>query len=699
MIPQEKRILQLKTKSMDLNRDTPTHLPPWLVLVVDDEPDVITITRLNLRNFSFSGRPLQIIEASSGREARQILSKTKDIALCIIDVIMETDDAGLKLVQYIREELGDQQIRLVIRTGQPGIALERYVIDNFDIDDYKEKSELSIQKLYTTVRSSLKSYQDITTIDLARKELEAVSIQLRDRETHFRLILESAIDGIITIDSHGLLNDINPAAESMFGYYKHEIVGKNIAEIIIPPEFRQAHTHSLQRHAIGDPYSLKRKINFNGLRADGKIIELEASLNSFHHDGKKYYTAFLHDITEQKLAERALIRAKEKADQANQAKSTFLANMSHEIRTPMNIIIGMGDMLTASLLTKEQQGFVDKLQIAGNNLLNLINHILDLSKIEAGHLQITVEPIQIRDLLHETIDLLQVLAESKGLKTECLITENVPEWLLLDGTRLRQVLLNIVGNAIKFTEHGMVTLQVGLDEKTSDYLHLEIKDTGVGIEAAYHECIFDAFIQSDTSITRRYGGTGLGLSIAYQLVEKMGGDVWVESQIGVGSTFHIILPLRVAKAPMDHSNQPMTLENVSIATPMRILLVEDIEFNQLLIRTFLMNSPHVLTMASNGADAVSLITQGDSSFDLVLMDLQMPVMDGYTATRFIRQWEQETGLKPLTIVALTAHALEEDIQQSKNAGCDFHLTKPIRRQQLLDSIQQISKKTKDLFAA
>ncbi|MBF0125267.1 MAG: MASE1 domain-containing protein, partial [Magnetococcales bacterium] len=404
-------------------------------------------------------------------------------------------------------------------------------------------------------------------------------------------------------------------------------------------------------------------------------------------DGTLLWYGFITDITPQKEVNDELRRAKEKAEVATRAKSDFLAVMSHEIRTPMNAVIGMGDVLLETSLTEEQRRYVHKLQSAGNNLLELINQILDLSKIEAGGLTIVSEPVQMRPLLTEVVALLSVIAEGKGLRCQCHVDETLPEWLIGDRMRLRQVLVNLLGNAIKFTERGQVSLSCRIAPDESARYELLVADTGVGVDSKHANQIFEAFSQVDSSITRHHGGSGLGLAISRQLVTLMGGELWLESQPGQGSLFRILLPLHPCACVVTDASRSAVVDGER-QRPLRVLLVEDAEDNQLLIQLFLSKTPHHLTIAGNGEEAVQLVQQG--AFDVVLMDVQMPVMDGYTATRLIRRWEQQHHLPRLPIITLTAHALEGEIERSRQAGCDLYLTKPIKKLLLLEAIQRLS---------
>jgi signal transduction histidine kinase/CheY-like chemotaxis protein len=428
-------------------------------------------------------------------------------------------------------------------------------------------------------------------------------------------------------------------------------------------------------------------------------------------DGDSLWDSVQIDITEQKQMEEALRLARVEAERASRAKSEFLAVMSHEIRTPMNVIIGMSDVLLDADLGHEQRHYARKIQTAGHNLLELINQILDLSKIEAQQIHLLPEPTHLPTLLREAVEMLVPIAAGKGLVLACHLDDSTPEWVQIDRLRLRQVLLNILGNAVKFTEQGSINITSEMEQQPARRLHLRVQDTGIGIHAEHLEHIFESFTQADASISRRFGGTGLGLSLSRQLMTLMGGTLWVESQPGQGSTFHIALPgeripsctppaagaTTTTAAPLAPASAALPVDPVlpvpAASSPQsgsphsgRVLVVEDMEDNQLLIRAFLKQHPYRLEFATNGQEAVDAICtmDPDSPFDLVLMDVQMPVMDGHRATRMVRAWEQATGRPRLPIIALTAHALAGEADKSYEAGCDLYLTKPIRKQALLD---------------
>ncbi len=511
----------------------------------------------------------------------------------------------------------------------------------------------------------------------------------------FKQVVECASEGIVISDPNQRDNPIiyaNPAFEKMTGYPNQEILGKNC-------RFLQGHAteHST---VVKIREAIREKKNFAGeilnYKKNGTPFWNFLTINPFvnEHGQLLHFFGVQRDISEKKLAELELKYTKEAAEAANQAKSDFLSAMSHEIRTPLNAIIGMVEILRDTKLQLEQQEHIQRIGKAGDTLLELISDVLDLTKIEAN--QVTLEGVNFDLTKHieSVVEMFTIRAEEKELELRSHIALDVPLLLKGDPTRLRQILTNLVGNAIKFTENGWVTLRIQNDPQATSpqqRLLFSISDTGIGIPHEKLETIFQEFTQVDSSTTRQYGGSGLGLAICKSLVELMGGTIWSESLLGHGSTFYFTMPYEPCEAISDEPEtkpvhtfpevDPVIEPCAPKYSKLRVLLAEDYEVNRVVFGHYLREIHAEVDFVVNGQEAWEVFQK--RNYELILLDMQMPVMDGYAAVKKMRTWETEQGLTPVPILALTAYSLKDELQKTLDAGCTDYLVKPLKKAKFL----------------
>ena len=511
---------------------------------------------------------------------------------------------------------------------------------------------------------------DITERKTAEQALHDSEAELGRQKAYAEELLQLSPVAIVALDLDECVVSWNPAAEKLYGYSTAEAMGKHLDELLFPTEELRRESRAVARQA--DEEGLAHLIGRRA-RKDGTLVDVEILMVPLVFDGERTgYLVLYHDISE-------LLRARENAEAATQAKSAFLATMSHEIRTPMNAVIGMTGLLLETDLTPEQREFAEVARAGGDALLHVIDDILDYSKIEAGKLELERAPLDLLECVEAALEMVAPMASDKGIELGCLLDDGVPAGIQGDAARLRQVLLNLLSNAVKFTEEGEVVVHVDAEPVAagSHRIHLAVRDTGVGIPQDQMDRLFASFSQVDASTTRRFGGSGLGLAISRRLVELMGGTISVESQEGTGSTFHIAVTADEAEVAARTS----ALEGPQALSGKRLLVVDDNATNREIVsrqaRSWAMHPMAV----EHPSEALGLIEAGER-FDVAVLDMQMPEMDGLALAREIRRHRREL---PLVLVTSLG-----GLPQARSAT-DFvaQLTKPLRASQLLDALMNV----------
>ncbi|MBK1664787.1 hybrid sensor histidine kinase/response regulator [Rhodospirillum rubrum] len=576
------------------------------------------------------------------------------------------------IIALVRETIGRGEIMtLEIRLGTRIYLLnavpiihDRYV--NIYVSDVTDrvKAEIALRSL----NESLEAQVLTRTRDLAESEART------------RAIIATMVDGLIVMDDQGRIDLFNAAAQRIFGYDESEVVGQNAASLM-SAEDAAGHAEPFGLHLWdGRSPLLNGTLKVIGRRKNGASFPLAVAISELPAPppggapARRLFTGVIRDISDQIRHESDLRKAKEEAEVANRAKSDFLAVMSHELRTPLNGVLGMAELLCDTPLDPEQQRYARTIAISAEALLVIINDILDLSKIEAGHLDLENRPFDPASLLEGVRTLMEGPARDKAITLRTAIEGTNPTLRLGDEGRLRQILLNLANNGLKFTEKGSVTLR--LKTGAGGSLRFEVEDTGIGIPQESHDKLFHDFTQVSASTARRFGGSGLGLSICRRLVGLMGGRLGFDSTPGVGSLFWFEVDLPEARAVQSQPVAPPPGE------PLSILVVEDNEINRQVALGLLTKLGHRVTCVDDGAAAVRIVDT--TPFDLILMDVQMPGMDGYEATRLIRGKPAPVGTLP--IVAMTANATSGDVAAAMAAGMTGYLSKPITRKRLAEAL-------------
>ena len=524
-----------------------------------------------------------------------------------------------------------------------------------------------------------------------RPALRIAREQLRASEERYRLLFEQTPQPMVVYDRATLeIVAVSDAMVAAYGYSRDELHSMAIPNLL-PPEdveqllaFLNANPNGARPEFAGRPAGYPGRHRLK----DGTMIEIEVTSSNLDLNGRDCRIAHFDDVTLRNAAAAEVAIARDQAVEASNTKSAFLANVSHEIRTPMNGVIGMNELLLGTELTDEQREYAEQVTRSGEQMLAIINDVLDLSKIETGHFELDISDFDLHETIKETCSVAAGQARVKGLRLELELDAEVPIRRRGDGRRLRQILLNLVSNAVKFTSDGSVSVRVSSAPRPSDaaLVRLEVADTGIGIDAASVQRMFEPFTQADASTTRHYGGTGLGLAIARELVEMMGGTIGADSEVGSGSTFWFEVELGAAEAaelPSAHQAGANGGPQAWSSPPL-ILVAEDSQINQIVAARSLERCGCRTHVVGDGLEALkALETQ---RYDAVLMDCQMPSMDGYEATAELRR--REHGGRHTPVIAMTAHAMDGDRQRCLDAGMDDYITKPMRYAELSDKLHQ-----------
>lgn len=638
----------------------------------------IALSRLNIIN---SGRAAEVFSGS--RQAAELIApidRFAERAIAVLDATGGLDDETLARLQ---REVRD--VRPAVRDiALLGVQLgaER---------SQTQRSQFAGQLTWTggiaiallILMAALMAVLDWSLRRAVRRDaaLSASSEQLSST-------VAASLDAIVTADSRGRIVGFNQSAERVFGWQQDEIVGLTMEETFIPERMRDAHHNGMRRYLkTGQPRVVDSgRFELSALRKSGEEFPVELNITAAQNGADTVFIAYIRDISEQKINEQKLIDARDRAERTDRAKSQFLTVMSHEMRTPLNGILGVLDLLKTTPLTDQQKRYAKIATSSSEVLLEHVNEALDITRIETGNLQLTLQDFRLTDLMQGVVDMFDPLALEKGLPINLSIDPAMRDSYHGDAGRIRQILTNLIGNAIKFTDSGTISVLVhGIHARDVSSLRFEVTDTGIGIAADQREQVFEDFFAYAAGEGRQARGDGLGLSISRRIARAMDGDISVESVEGEGSTFVLSLPLRRAES----GGQSLAESTDARLEPTRscsILIVEDNSINRSVLGDMLRSMGHKVQDAVNGADGVEQAR--DSAFDAIFMDISMPVMDGIEATRRIRAGAGNNSAT--MIIGLTAHGREEYREKAVAAGMDRFHTKPIRLDALHSVIAEVT---------
>ncbi len=612
----------------------------------------------------------------AGRFMRVTSSLAKRLGAANPQEVVGKSDADFFPADYADQARADEQ--QLMQSGQPMIGKEEQPHWADHGEQWVSTTKVPLRSEAGEIIGAFGISHDITEHKLA--------------EERFRRVIDAAPYAMVVVNAQGRIQLVNAATESMFGYSREELIQGSV-EMLVPESARAGHValrEDYLRQPAPRPMGPGRQLR--GRRKDGSELPIEIGLSPVALDGQTLVLGSIHDVTLRRQAEDALVAAKEAAESSNRAKSDFLANMSHEIRTPMNAIIGMTELVLDTEINKTQRDYLTIVLESAESLLSIINQILDFSKIEAGRLVLESLEFDLYDELGDTLKSIGPRAHAKHLELALHIEQDVPRYLRGDAGRLRQVLINLVGNAIKFTEQGEVVVEVGVQELGDSRVRLlfAVRDTGIGVPKAKQEHVFAAFEQADSSTTRRFGGTGLGLAISARIVEAMQGKIWIESTPGKGSTFQFIAEFSLTAAIDAVEQEPAYLEGQPI------VIVDDNQTNRLILKEMAESWGMRVHSAANAEAAVQLLEQCRSrsqSPPMLISDVHMPDMDGFMLAEELRSRPE---LKDTVIILLTSGGHATDAERSQELGIAGYLLKPVKQSELLETICSASGKRRQV---
>jgi len=678
---------------------------PWKILIVDDEPDIHEMTKLALGGLQYKDKCMTFLHCYSGVEAKKLLSETDNIAVILLDVVMESNHAGLEVAKYLREKLNLKLVRIILRTGQPGTAPESDVIQNYDINDYKNKTELTYGKLQTSIISALRSYHDLLDSEsihhaLAKMKLCMDALLPVSSSDKFFNVLGLSLPSALPLLQLYPKGNVEFAILVVNQYEHHFLAQSDNFERNCFSHFSNFinqvdDTHKnlfLNEHSIHYIFSSKEGESILLLLNYVELsdIEEQSMLMSFSHDISilcsnvclKESLAVINSDLESKVSERTfeLMQATKKAEQANLAKSQFLSNMSHEIRTPMNAILGFTQLMKLSDdVSSDQADTLEKIMRAGQHLLEIINDVLEISKIEAGAMTLKKQPFELIALVSDINQMFALRCEQQNLIWVFDNQLKEAEYVVGDQGKIRQILINLLSNAVKFTESGEIKLKLS---NVLGVYQFEVSDTGPGISDSELKTLFTIFTQGKAGEDK--GGSGLGLVISLKQAKLMGGNLEVESTFGEGSNFTFTTVLE----PSDVKLIPERERKLAkiICKPqrqLRVLSVDDNPNNREVLAKLLHSCNIEVVEACNGKEAIQELQ--NQVFDMAFIDLLMPVMRGDEAIEVIRK---ELKLTNLICIAISAFSLSHEIKHFHDIGFNQFIAKPYHFSELFKCILQ-----------